>query len=169
MPTSDQENKDVVIRWYKALQPSSVLDIGAGAGTYSKLIKDKGNARWIALEAWTPYIKQYKLADKYDDVIVADARYLDYSLIKPDLVIAGDVLEHMTKQEAMFCIDRFKQHAKSIIVSVPLLHLDQAPYRGNWFEVHKDHWHYEDMCAYLGSGLQESIQGPTLGYFLWQR
>lgn len=169
MPTSDQENKDVVVRWYKALRPRSVLDIGAGAGTYSKLIQDKGRARWIALEAWTPYIKRYKLADKYDQVIVADARYLDYGLISADLVIAGDVLEHMNKDEAKRCIDRFKQHSKAVIISIPLLHLDQDAYMGNWFEEHKDHWGYEEMCAYLGGGLQESIKGPTLGYFLWQK
>lgn len=169
MPVSDQENKDVVIRWYKAIKPRSVLDIGAGAGTYAKLIADKAGAHWTALEVWTPYIKRYKLADKYDQVIVADARYLDYSLIKPDMVIAGDVLEHMTKAEAQSVIDRFKEHANSIIICVPLVHLDQSAYMGNWFEEHKDHWTYEDMCSYLGGGLQESVKGETLGYFLWQK
>lgn len=169
MPTSDHENKDVVVRWYDQLKPASVLDIGAGNGTYSKLIEKKRNARWIALEAWSPYIKRYKLHDKYDDVVVADARYVDYSLIKPDLVIAGDVLEHMTRNEAKRCIDQFKQHANAIIVSIPLLHLDQDAYMGNWFEKHVDHWTYKQMCDYLGGGLQESVKGPTLGYFLWTK
>jgi len=30
MPTSDQENKDIVVRWYDQVKPRSVLDIGAG-------------------------------------------------------------------------------------------------------------------------------------------
>lgn len=169
MPTSDQENKDVVIRWYEQIKPRSVLDIGAGEGTYSKLIKHKHGAYWTALEAWSPYVKRYNLHSKYDDVIVADARYVDYGLINADMVIAGDVLEHMTKAEARRCIDRFKQYSNSIIISIPLLHLDQDAYKGNWFETHVDHWGYEEMCSYLGGGLQESIKGPTLGYFLWQK
>lgn len=169
MPTSDRENKDTVIRWYEQLHPRSVLDIGAGQGTYADLIKDKAGAHWTALEVWSPYIKRYKLHEKYNNVIIADARYVDYSLIQPDLVIAGDILEHMTTLEAQHCIDRFKQYAKSIIISVPLLHLDQDAYRGNDFERHIDHWSYEQMCSYLGGGLQESIKGDTLGYFLWTK
>ena len=167
MPTSDQENKDIVVRWYNQVKPRSVLDIGAGNGTYSKLIANKRGAHWTALEAWSPYIKRYRLHTKYNDVIVADARYVDYSLIHSELTIAGDVLEHMTKSEAKRCIDRFKQHSRAVIISVPLLHLHQESYMGNWFEEHKDHWGYEEMCAYLGIGLTESLKGPTLGYFLW--
>lgn len=169
MPTSDHENKDTVARWYKQLKPRSVLDIGAGEGTYSQLIDDKLGARWTALEAWSPYLEQYSLRQQYDDVIVADARYVDYSLIKPELVIAGDVLEHMEKADAKRCIDRFKQHASHIIISIPLLHLHQDAFEGNWFEIHKDHWDYDEMCGYLGEGLRDSVAGPTLGYFLWSK
>lgn len=167
MPTSDAENKDVVIRWYNQLRPKRVLDIGAGNGTYSKLVTEKHGAAWTALEAWGPYVTRYKLHSKYNTVIVADARYVDYGLLRPDLVIAGDVLEHMAKRDAKQLINTFKHHANSIIISVPLLHLDQDAYKGNWFETHHDHWGYEEMCKFLGGGLRESIKGPTLGYFLW--
>jgi len=49
MPTSDQENKDIVVRWYDQVKPRSVLDIGAGNGTYSKLLANKRGAHWTAL------------------------------------------------------------------------------------------------------------------------
>ena len=175
MPTSDAENKDIVIRWYKELAPKTVVDIGAGEGTYFKLINSSDalvTSRWTAIEAWAPYVTDYKLGDMYNNVIIADAFYLDFRKVNDgitDLIIAGDVLEHMTKVEAKELIATFKKHSKNIIISIPLLHLHQEPYKGNWFERHIDHWSYEEMCSELGEGLTESLEGPTLGYFLWRR
>lgn len=175
MPTSDRENKDVVVRWFQDIKPRTVLDIGAGEGTYAKLIDDSGiedKAYWTAIEAWAPYVSKYKLGELYNNVVIADACYVDYSKINlgfSELVIAGDVLEHMTKTEAKELINELKKRSKNIIISIPLLHLDQGAYKGNWFETHIDHWGYEEMCAELGQGLTESIKGPTLGYFLWKK
>lgn len=174
MPTSDGENKDKVIEWYREIKPKTVIDIGVGKGTYSRLIKGapiNDQANWTAVEAWAPYATTYKLANWYNNIIIADAYYLDYGKVyngHADLVIAGDVLEHMTKTESKELIAEFKKHAKNIIISIPLLHLDQDSYKGNWFEKHVDHWHFEDMQAELGSGLKDSLEGPTLGYFWWQ-
>lgn len=175
MPTSDSENKDVVLRWYKQINPEKVMDIGVGEGTYSRLInKDtkKRQAKWVGIEAWAPYINEFSLKDLYDNIIIGDAYYLDYSKICGkgiDLVIAGDVLEHLTKTEARELISEFKKYSNHIIISVPLLHLHQDSVNGNWFERHLDHWSYEEMCRELGGGLVESIKGPTLGYFYWSK
>ena len=176
MPTSDAENKDVVVNWYRQIIPKTVLDIGAGEGTYANLIKSHTSTEgsyWTAIEAWAPYANDYGLSDLYNNVIIGDARYVDYRKVNngySDLVIAGDVLEHMTKTESKELIHELKMsHAKNIIISIPLLHLDQEPYKGNWFERHIDHWHFEEMKAELGNGLYKSVEGPTLGYFWWRK
>ena len=173
MPTSDGENKQVVVDWFRQINPKRILDIGAGEGTYRKLIKDSDIEKqgfWTAVEAWAPYVNDYKLGELYDNVIIGDACYIDYDKIDSrsfDLVIAGDVLEHMTKNEAKELIREFKNHSKNIIISVPLLHLHQDAYKGTWFEVHLDHWTFEEMQNELGALLVASVEGPTLGYFWW--
>ena len=173
MPTSDGENKPKVLEWFKQIKPKTVLDIGAGEGTYAKLVVSAGievQSYWTAIEAWAPYVSNYKLMDWYNNVIIGDACYIDYRKVNnghSDLVIAGDVLEHMTKTESKELIAELKNHASNIIISIPLLHLDQEPYKGNWFERHIDHWHFEEMKEELGPLLVEAVEGPTLGYFWW--
>ena len=56
MPTSDVELKDWALEKIKSLNPKSVVDIGPGEGTYSDLAGNTRNARWMAIEAWAPYI-----------------------------------------------------------------------------------------------------------------
>ena len=173
MPTSDGENKHKVLEWYESIMPKTVLDIGAGEGTYAKLIDNSDladEAYWTAIEAWGPYVTKYKLGEIYNNVVIADACYVDYSKINlgySDLTIAGDVLEHMTKTESKELIQELKKHSRNIIISVPLLHLHQDAYKGNWFEKHIDHWHFNEMKAELGKGVIDSVEGPTLGYFWW--
>ena len=175
MPTSDGENKQTVVDWYRQIAPRTVLDIGAGEGTYAKLIDNSDiddPAYWTAVEAWGPYVTEYNLLELYNNVVIGDACYIDYSKVNnghSDLVIAGDVLEHMTKTESKELITELKKYCSNIIISIPLLHLDQDAYNGNWFEKHIDHWHFEDMQVELGHGVVEAVEAPTLGYFWWRK
>lgn len=167
MPFSDAENKEIVKHWIDTINPQFVLDIGAGAGAYRTLCEDN-HAHWTALEAWAPYVTQFALNERYDVVIISDARYFNFD-IPIDVIIMGDMLEHMKKYEAKRLINNAKKHANFLIISVPLVHLEQEAYEGNWFEEHVDHWDYEEMKLFLGNGLKEAVEGQTLGYFLWQR
>lgn len=177
MPTSDTENKDVVVRWFKDIKPHTTVDVGCGEGTYRKLIANSVEAPqslWVGVEAWGPYVSQFNLKSLYNEVYVGQAEIIDYSKViklhsTPILFIMGDMLEHMPKDTAKQLINTAKATATHIIISIPLVHLDQDAYEGNWFETHVDHWDYVEMCTFLGGGLKESIQGPILGYFLWQR
>lgn len=168
MPVSSSENKQSIIEWVKQINPRSVLDVGAGEGTYSTLLRGHTEAEWVAVEAWGPYVSQFELEGKYDRVIVADIRYLNPILLANDLIILGDMLEHMAKHQAIAVISDAQKKAKNIIISVPLVHLGQEPYEGNWFEVHQDHWDFQEMKEFLGKGLRDSIEGEILGYFWWQ-
>lgn len=169
MPKSSKENKDVAKQWHDMLNPKVVLDIGPGQGTYATLCKKPGEY-WIGIEAWAPYIEQFDLKSLYDSVIVADARFVNLDKLPrtPDLVIMGDVLEHMKKGEAKDLIAEMFSRYERIIISVPLKHLDQGPWEGNHFEIHVDHWHHEEMMQFLGGFLArtEYKTGKVLGYYL---
>lgn len=166
MPTSARENKNLAAKWYNSINPHTFVDVGPGEGTYGKLFNHKGYS--LGIEAWGPYVEQYGLEAIYNEVVIADARFVDPELFRADLVVMGDMLEHMSKYDAKKLILTVKERAKNMIVCIPLIHLDQEPYEGNFFEIHKDHWHYDEMRQELLDGLVESRRGKILGYFWWK-
>ena len=62
MPHSYPLYKDSVRNWFLQNVPldTSILDIGAGCGTYSTLIRGYGY-KMDAVEIWEPYITKYDL------------------------------------------------------------------------------------------------------------
>ncbi|WP_068922185.1 class I SAM-dependent methyltransferase [Planobispora rosea] len=170
MPCSDNQGKDWALATYLTINPSIVIDIGPGAGTYARLMRPHHEARWIGIEAWGPYIADYGLDDLYDIVHVADARLVDWTWFPTtDLVIIGDVLEHMTTLHACVLLERLKRTADNLLVSIPVLHLDQDAVNGNPFERHIDHWTYEGMLNELGAGVVDTWHGDVLAYYWWMR
>jgi hypothetical protein len=171
VPISDAENKQWALDRICDLAPQTVVDIGPGAGTYSDLARaHTRGAMWKAVEAWAPYIAEHGLWQKYDHVIVADVRHVDLHSIAyaPDLVIIGDVLEHLEKAEARSVLRLLQAWADNVLVSIPLAHHPQEAVGGNWFEIHRDHWGHEEMLEALGAGVVDSVVGDVLGYYLWR-
>ena len=172
MPYSDAEGKGTAAAWYREIQPGTVIDVGAGSGTYAQALREAPWAgRWTAVEAWEPYVTRFALHGLYDAVVVADARRLVGPFYRADLVIAGDVLEHMPRADAVRLLGKVRAHAGNLIVSVPVLHLDQGAVYGNPYETHVDHWTADQMRAELGrSGrVVEEAVGDVLGCFWWTR
>ena len=126
-----------------------ILDIGVGMGTYKKLMEGKFQTpvEWTGVEAWEPYIEQFGLKKLYDEIIVEDVRKLNLAdLSSCDFVLCGDVLEHMTKEEALQiandCLDNFN----GMLISIPIIHSPQGAFAGNPFEVHvKDDWSHDEV------------------------
>lgn len=170
MPVSHSENKEWMLDRYVELKPEVTVDIGPGAGTYADLMRTSHRGEWKAVEAWAPYIPKYDLWKKYDHVIVSDFRHADFFSIHhgPDLVIIGDCLEHIPKDEAIYHMSRLKAWASAILVSVPLGNSPQGEVDGNWFEIHRSTWSFKDMEDLLSDGLASSHRGKVVGSFLWK-
>lgn len=160
--SSRNNGKPQIIEWFEKNKNSikTIIDIGAGSGTYYKLVEEnniKLNANWTAVEAWAPYIEKFKLSDMYDTVINQDARKLNWNdLGKFDLAIAGDVLEHMTKNEAIQLVDDILKKCKTLLISIPIVHMPQDAVEGNPFEIHvKDDWSHDEVIDTWGSKIKE--------------
>lgn len=169
MPYSDGQGKDTALAWYLQIQPDTVVDVGAGAGTYARLMRPHHPGRWTAVEAWEPYAARFDLVDHYDEIRITDARDLGPEAFPVDLVIAGDVLEHMTHDEARKLIAAVRAAAENFIVSIPVLHLDQGDVYGNPYERHVDHWTAAAMRAELGGGVVAEWVGDVLAYYWWRK
>jgi tetratricopeptide (TPR) repeat protein len=173
MPSSSGRGKQWIDRQVKKLKDiieiKNVLDIGVGCGTYKDrynfLLKD---AFWTGIEIWPNYISKYNLNEKYQKIINEDARKFDFSnLENQNIVFAGDVLEHMTKDDAVFLVDNILKNADSLIVSIPIIHMPQGVYEGNPYEEHiKDDWSDEEFRSTYKDLIIDSAIDGEIGVYL---
>lgn len=149
-----------------------MLDIGAGSGTYSDLYSanhlKRPKFKWDAVEIWEPYVDKFKLHDKYDNVYQMDAlSYLKTATTKYDVVFMGDVIEHMTKEEAVLMVELAQNMASLIIISVPIIHYPQGEYEGNPYEAHvKDDWSTDEMLATFPGIMSYGVEGEIGAFFI---
>lgn len=144
MPGSIRENNDDLTRFVQEWGIRTILDVGVGWGTYENLLGDRV-ALLDGIEVWEPYVRQYGLRARYRRLIIADVRDVardGHALLDPpyDLVIFGDVLEHMSRDEALEVWEWGHTIAKAGLISLPMAHYPQGAERGNHFETHhEDH------------------------------
>lgn len=164
MPGSIDEGKDETIAWIKKIDPETIMDVGAGMGTYARLIHDnKILSKIDAIEVWQPYIDYFKLNKMYNNVYSTDARQWfqwDY-----DLVILGDILEHMKKEDAVDLWERISKTARNAVISIPIVHYPQGHVHGNPYEEHvKDDWTIEEVLESF-EGITSHTAYDTVGVF----
>lgn len=147
--------------------PLEVLDVGAGAGRWARLLRgDLVPSWWTGLEIHDPYVARFKLGDLYDDVVVGDVRDDPPALRREwDLVILGDVLEHMTRDEAVDVYDRLRARTRWLVVSLPIVEWPQGEVDGNPHEAHLHHWGHGEVLLTLG-GIEEWQDGTNVGVYL---
>ena len=123
-----------------------ILDVGACDGKWSMLLAqtilegirdDEDDLPIIkvdGVEIFKP--NAAKILDLYDDFFVGDISHYWYRHQYYDIVILGDVIEHMEVAAAQFVIDYACSNAKAdVIVGVPYQY-KQGPIYGNPWERH---------------------------------
>lgn len=166
MGYSDPTNKPWTQEKIIEINPKTVLDIGAGQGVYLDLIRSGIGQDVVvdAIEVWEPYIKEFNLVQRYNTVFCVDAR--NASKFDYDLVILGDVLEHMTEEEALELWHKISLQAKYAIISIPIIHYHQDAINGNPFEIHvEEDWSTERVLSKFHS-IYEHKEFPITGVFV---
>lgn len=173
MGGSIRQGKDSIVNWLKdETEFTRILDIGAGHGTYYDLFVTEVNlfqhSYWIGVEAWKPNIDEHHLGERYSLVLNEDARLLDWSTLQDiDITFMGDVLEHMTKEEAVALVDNVMKSSRIGIISIPVKHWPQGAEGGNPFEVHvKDDWSHAEVMETFGSYIVEGINHGKIGTYI---
>lgn len=145
MPNSIRENDADVVRFVEGHDIKTVLDVGAGRGTYGELLRPHVD-RIDAVEVWKDYVHMFGLQDIYDTVLVSDIRYTAMPKDDYDLIIFGDILEHMTSSESLMVWRWASNFCKYGLISVPIVHWPQGAEYGNPYEVHvQEHLSPEDI------------------------
>jgi len=136
------------------LRPQRVLDVGAGFGKWGYLAREaldfmagrieRGEWRTVihGIDAFPHHSPLWEWV--YDAVTVGHALELRHSLAKYDLVILGDVIEHLTKEDGLILIRTLLAQNRHVIVTTPLDFFDQE-IGDNTYERHLSLWTRSDF------------------------
>lgn len=130
MPSHDY-GKMAVREWIERTFPksASILDVGACDGKWRRILSNYPDMD--AVEIWPPNAEA--IQDMYRTVTCADIIGLKYP--KYDLIIFGDVIEHLSIDDAKKVLRYAKTRCTDLIVAVPFLYPQGAIF-GNPYEIH---------------------------------
>ena len=112
---------------------ATILDVGAGEGTYYNYLGDYFK-NMDAVEVFEPNIDKYDLKSKYNKVYNIDIKDFTYDYY--DIIIFGDVLEHLETNDAQEILKYSYYRCKEMIVAVPY-EMPQGIAEDNVYEIHK--------------------------------
>lgn len=141
-------------------QGSTLLDVGACDGVWSKSLRN--HFQMDAVEIFLPNIETFRLASKYDHVYNCDI--FDFKYKHYDVVLFGDVIEHMEVDRAQAVLKYALDHAGEVIVAVPYLYKQAAIYGNKWEKhIQDDLTHEVFMERY--PGFERFLNYGRYGYY----
>lgn len=187
MPSSTPQGLTTMVRMIQEAHPASILDVGVGYGKWGFLCREyleayegrvypeSWSAKLIGIEIFEPYVRGFGWTRSiYNEIYVGDALDVARKLVAFDLVIAGDVIEHLEKQRAADLIELLKSKAlKMLLVSIPLgvCWLDNRVVAGNQYEKHRSSWSATELSTRHGLDLVERVdeRGREVGIFVLRK
>jgi hypothetical protein len=159
MANSPYQDTVFILDFLSWLQPSSILDIGAGFGRWGFLCRChlgpgeslRTNAaqslRIDAIEAFQPNINAV-YESVYNRVYKGELQSMMPGLGKYDVIICSHVIEHLEKEEGRKQIAQMFDHAvQALVVGVPIADCLRSPVGGNPYEAHRSIWRKEDFSG----------------------
>ncbi len=161
MPVSTSVHISHCLNLIISTQPRSVLDVGCGFGLWGFLCREyldvmcervqpeQWQIRIDGIELFEPYIQDHQRA-LYSSIKIGDIRELAPNIDNYDLIIAGDVIEHLEKSEGERVISQLYEKAeRALIVGIPLGDgWDHPEAHGNPGELHRSKWEPADFLQY---------------------
>lgn len=172
MPTSMNCGKDEIREYLLTKKCKRVLDIGVGRGTYGILLEkvsylvgvDVIDYRGV-FEDINKYYNEYHIGDTRDVTFISGLGYFD-------LIIMGDVLEHISVEEAQNCLKQYKEISDSVLVAVPYEYKQVVETNTYENHVQDDLTHELFINRYEGFEILNSYNRkgkPFYGYYVWNR
>jgi hypothetical protein len=110
---------------------ATILDVGAGWGKYHFLLPEY---TMDACEIWALNVEKNQLCDLYREVFTKDICDLKFNYY--DVLIFGDVLEHIPRTRAKELLLDVWERCGQLYIAVPFLY-EQGPHAGNPYEKHE--------------------------------
>lgn len=182
MPTSTYVHTAYMLDIIHKLQPYKILDMGIGFGRWGYLCRElldifQGRLyfkEWkreiTGIEIHKKYIDNYKFQSFFYNKIL-NCNALDFVLDTReayDLSIAGDILEHFDKQNALKFMCNMQRISKYSLLGIPIgKNYKQGKLRDNVYEAHLSTWEIEELRK-LGKFkvFKEKVRGRDYGVLL---
>lgn len=122
--------KPEICAWIRTWFPrdAEILDVGACDGLWRRMLPDFPN-----MDAVEAFHDNAMRLEGYREIFEADARNFEYDHY--DLIIFGDVIEHMTVLQAQKVLEYARPRCRDMIVAVPFEYVQGEIY-GNPYEKH---------------------------------
>ena len=162
------------------IQPRSVFDIGHGYGKWGLLIREAldfvpgrlERDEWIVrIDGVDAFRQESPLLEwVYDDLQVADVISTASSVRDYDLVVLGDVIEHLEKEAGRTLLAQLLTRNRSVLLTTPVDFFEQGAIGGNPYERHRSHWTPSDFSEWQadvdlnGGALTVALQGANGSY-----
>lgn len=151
-PIFDKSMEDIL----RLLKPETLLDLGAGAGKYGRLAKKiDSSIKSTAIEIEKDYVEKFNLSSIYDEVwnvSVMDLISPQYYDSTFDVVIIGDIIEHLKKTDGIDLINFLIYRCSWIIIEFPYRYV-QNSVDGYQSEAHISAWAESDFGAFERTSL----------------
>ena len=128
----------------------TVLDIGCGAGKYAELVgRVRPAAAVYGVEVDADYIARFSLENKYVKIFHQDVmQFIEtHRDLFWDIVICGDVIEHLRKSDGIDLLNFLVYRSREIIVVWPV-HFIQRSWEGHAWESHMSIWEAGDFQGF---------------------
>jgi len=147
----------------KSFPPSTkILDVGAGSGKYGAMLRF-----WFndidALEIFEPYIEQFKLNEIYNNVHIGNI--IDFDISIYDYIIMGDILEHLSVENAHDLLSKIHLLGKKCLVAIPYT-MEQGEVNGNIYEKHLQSDLTHDVFLFRYPMMKELYRNHEYGYYI---
>lgn len=135
---------------FREIGPGTVLDVGAGYGKYSRIVRAAiPGAHLTAIEVHRPYIEKFQLSAIYDEVWEMNVVELLERRVACnfEVTILGDVLEHLRRSDGLDMLDYFFYRSGYVIVVYPEEWVQEECFE-NPLEAHVSYWTPEDFARF---------------------
>ena len=147
--SSDFRLDSIIIQCIGSLDDQEFLDVGCGQGKWGYTIKLgwSGIPKYsVGLDVWRQHLEFDKHHKIYDDVVLADARFLPFIGRSFGVVCACEFLLHVRKSDGSRVLEEVERVSKkSIVISVPNKDMKVPLDPKNPFEKDLSGWSAKDL------------------------
>lgn len=137
-----------IIRYHLA-NSKTILDIGCGDGALMSKVNSDKKYEVVGVDLYKPYLEKAKKSGVYKRLISLDLRKLKFRNKSFDIVLASQVIEHLSKKEARALIVKLEEIARNkVIIATPNGFVKYDPFEvidNNKLQEHKSGWKVEEM------------------------
>lgn len=133
--------------WLINKSSKTILDVGCGDGLPMKLIKLRRKfKKTVGIDIFEPYIRKARNQRIHDEYIVTDINKIPLGNMSFDTVMAFQVLEHLSKNDAWKLLTAMEKIAKKqVIISSPIGEMHHPAIDKNPYQVHRSLFYPEEF------------------------